>query len=155
MLENFQVQLARKEEKRLDTLSGTGTFWLLIIVTLILLAVAVNVFGSRQVDQVGIVTSPTASPIDVIPPRIYTVSYRNGVFSPTNLRIHAGDTVRFRNDALLPIHITADADTKLAGFDSVGDVPQSSYFAFTFAAKGVFGYHNTRDAKQAGTIIVR
>ncbi|MEK7125107.1 MAG: hypothetical protein AAB864_01800 [Patescibacteria group bacterium] len=155
MLDQFQAQLARREEKRLDTLSGTGTFWLLIVATMILLAVSVNVFGDRQSDLGGIGGTPSTSPVETLPPRLYTVSYRNGVFSPTNLRIHIGDTVRFRNDALLPIRIVVDADTKLAGFDSVGDIPQNSYFAFTFSVKGVFGYHNVRDLKQAGTIIVR
>lgn len=157
MLEDFQAQLAKKEEERLETLSGTGTFWLLIILMLGLLALAVNIFGNRNDNLTGTLGSktPQASTTETLPPRIYTVSYRNGVFSPTNLRIHAGDTVRFRNDGLFPIHIAADPDTKLPGFDSIGDIPQDSYFAFTFAAKGLFGYHNVRNSKESGTVIVR
>lgn len=157
MLDDFHAQLARKEEQRLKTLSGAGVFWLLIVITLALLALSVSIFGDSG-GTGGVATSPTvqASATETTrPPRIYTISYRNSVFSPTNLRIRVGDTVRFRNDGLFPVHIVADADTSLPGFDSVGEVPQNSYFAFTFAAKGVFGYHNAKNEKESGTIIVR
>lgn len=152
-------QLIRKnEEQRLNTLSGTGLFWVLIFIVLMLLAVAVSVFGTTPVDDSLVVESITPAPTESYQPRLYTVSYKGGVFSPTNLRIHAGDTVRFRNDSFFPIRIVSDphpAHDQLPGLDSVSDVPQGSYFAFTFAAKGIFGYHNERDADQSGTIIVR
>ncbi len=153
-------QLIRKEEKRLNTLSDTGLFWLFIILSLVLLAVAVRIFGELSAQTSG----PDANGAsltqlaDTRQPRLYTVSYKSGVFSPTNLRIHAGDTVRFRNDGLLPIRVVTDPHPEhnnIAGFDSVGDIPQGSYFAFTFAAKGVFGYHNERNINETGTIIVR
>jgi hypothetical protein len=37
----------------------------------------------------------------------------------------------------------------------VGEVPQGSFFSFTFAAKGIFDYHNNGNAEEKGTIIVR
>lgn len=156
---DFIPQLIRKEkeEERLAALSDTGMFWLLIIITLVLLAVAVHFLGNVPTD-VGVIpgTSSSPSPTESHQPRVYTVSYKSGVFSPTNLRIHAGDTVRFRNDGILSIHIAADPQNNpLAGFDSVGDIPQGSYFAFTFAAKGIFGYINEKNPNETGTIIVR
>lgn len=87
-------------------------------------------------------------------PRFYTVTYKSGVFSPTNLRIHAGDTVRFKNDSFFGIRIVADPH-QLPGLDSVGDIPQGSYFSYTFGEKGIFDYHNGKDAEQQGTIMVR
>ncbi len=154
------IQLIKKEEQRLNTLSGTGGFWLLIIITLILLALAVSFFGSRSsVD--GSAFSSGVSPVtpsETRQPRLYTVSYKGGVFSPTNLRIRAGDTVRFRNDSLFSIHVITDPHPEhngLVGLDSVGDIPQGSYFAFTFAAKGIFGYHNEKNVNETGTIMVR
>lgn len=152
-------QLIRKnEEQRLNTLSGTGLFWVLIILVLMLLAVAVSIFGTTPVDESLVTGSETPAPTQSTQPRLYTVSYKGGVFSPTNLRIHAGDTVRFRNDSFFPIRVVSDshpAHDQLPGLDSVSDIPQNSYFAFTFAAKGIFGYHNERDPDQSGTIIVR
>ncbi len=154
-----EVQLAVKREKRLKPINGPGLSWLLIILMLFLLASAVSIFGKKESGDLALGTpdpSETISPADTILPRIYTISYSNGVFSPTNLRIHAGDTVRFKNDSFFPIHVASDPDQNvLPGFDSVGDIPQSSYFSFTFAAKGIFGYYNKNSPYEKGTIIVR
>jgi plastocyanin len=156
-MEDLEVQLAvaKKKEKNLPVINGPGLFWMLIILTLVLFGLAVSMLGKSQnlgTDQ------PT--PTEIVPSqttlsRIYTISYKNGVFSPTNLRIHAGDTVRFKNEAVFPIRIVSGPDSSLVGFDSVGDIPQGSYFSFTFAAKGIFDYHNDRNPKETGTIIVR
>lgn len=155
MPDEFEPQLVRKDERpSFRTANAPGISWLLIIVVLVLLALSVMVFNQSQQDLSGPVPTPTPTSIASATdqPRIYTVSYDAGVFSPTNLRIHAGDTVRFRNDSVFPIHIISD---DLVGFDSVGDLPQGSFFSFTFAARGTFSYHNSRSADQAGTIIVR
>lgn len=131
-------------------------FWPLIIIVLVLLASAVAFFGPRSSDATpGI--SPTVSGTPDREARVYQVSYRFGVFSPTNLRIHAGDTVRFRNDSPLPIRITAQLQPgqKLPDFDSVGDVQPGSYFSYTFAKAGIYGYYNHSNPNEAGVIIVR
>ena len=90
--------------------------------------------------------------------RLYSVYYNTGVFSPTNLRIHAGDSVRFENDSDQPIHIISDTTGNtpdLIGFDSVGDVPAKAAFTYTFNKAGNFGYHNTYTTTERGTVIVR
>ncbi len=130
-----------------------GISWLIIVLLLALLAVAVMIFDKHP-DGGTAKHTPTSSesPTPTVSARIYTVSYDAGVFSPTNLRIHAGDTVRFKNESIFPIRVISE---DIVGFDSVGDVPQGSYFAFTFAARGTFGYYNKHNKDQAGTIIVR
>ena len=132
---------------------------MLIIITLILLAVAVNIFGdSSQYGSGNMGDNIQPTPSESRMSRIYTVSYKNGVFSPTNLRIHVGDTVRFRNDGLIAIRVASDPHplhNGLLGFDSIGDIPAESYFSFTFATKGVFGYHNEKNLNETGAIIVR
>lgn len=138
--------------------NGPGLAWLLIILALILLAVAVSIFGkSTGSGPLPSATIPVSgSPDETRQTRIYTVTYDNGVFSPTNLRIHAGDTVRFKNESVFAIHIASDPGPQhLAGFDSVGDIPQGSYFSYTFSAPGIFGYHDEHDSSHTGTIIVR
>ena len=130
-------------------------FWLLIVISLMLMAAAVVIFGQAEHDIGQATISPTQSPSDSKQARIYTVSYKSVVFSPTNLRIHSGDTVRFKNDGLFAIHIIADPPEDLVGFDSVGDIPPGSYFSYTFAAKGTFGYRNEKDQDETGAIIVR
>ncbi|MBP9822518.1 MAG: hypothetical protein KBC81_03715 [Candidatus Pacebacteria bacterium] len=152
--EEFQVQLAKKEERpKFRTAHAPGLSWLVVILLMVLLAFSVIHFGSLQPIPSPMPTSVAEnSTTPTAQPRIYTISYDSGVFSPTNLRIHAGDTVRFKNDSIFPIRISSG---DLAGFDSIGDVPQNSYFSFTFAVRGTFSYHNTHNVDQVGAIIVR
>lgn len=155
-VEPVQPLLARKDDPRsFRTVNAPGISWMLIVILLILLALAVIIFGQplpASTSTGGITSSNSPSPSSSTEPRIYTVDYDAGVFSPTNLRIHAGDTVKFKNSSIFPIHVVSD---DIVGFDSVGDVPQGSFFSFTFAVKGTFTYRNTHNVSQTGTIIVR
>lgn len=132
-----------------------AVFWLLIIILMAAAGASVRFLADeRQLASI----SPSPLPQASREPRFYTVSFRSGVFSPTNLRIHAGDTVRFKNESFFGIRVVSDphsAHNQLPGFDSVGDVPQGSYFSYTFSEKGIFGYHNEKDPDQQGMIIVR
>lgn len=152
--QNFKPELVVKKEEASRTLRNSGLSWLLIVLVMALLAFAVNMF--RQPPAVSDTSGNIGTSLEPTPearqPRVYTVSYRNGVFSPTNLRIHAGDTVRLKNEGIFSIRVVGD---DLVGFDSVGDMPQGSFFTFTFAAKGIFSYHNYRNPDESGTIIVR
>ena len=152
-MSDFEPQLAVKRERVLAT-NRPGLFWMLIILMLVLFGLAVSLLGRRQEVSVPLsTTSPVVSaPVETKQPRIYTVSYKSGVFSPTNLRIHAGDTVRFKNESIFSIHIKSQ---DIVGVDSIGDIPQGSYFSFTFAARGIFEYHNEKSSKETGTIMVR
>lgn len=131
-------------------------FWLLIILALGLLAIAVAYFGdSNVVDESSARLGDQTE--DKPQSRVYTVTYRFGVFSPTNLRIKVGDTVTFRNTDSGSIRITANPDPQggRPEFDSVGQVPPNSSFSYTFISEGVFAYHNSANERQAGVIIVR
>lgn len=144
-----------KSEDSSERRHNPAVFWFLIVSLMLLLAGAVKILG-----QPGDLSSkiPTPMPEQSREPRFYTVSYKSGVFSPTNLRIHAGDTVRLKNESFFSIRIVSDphpAHNQLSGFDSVGDVPQGSYFSYTFAEKGIFGYHNEKEIEEQGMIIVR
>lgn len=155
----IQVELAvKKTDKISKNLHTPGVLWFLIVAMLVLLAVSVSFFNDGQSAAVSISRSPFPSEEDETQSRVYTVSYKGGVFSPTNLRIRAGDTVRFKNDGILSIKILSDPEPEqyfLPGFDSIGDVPQGSFFSFTFATKGIFGYHNGKSPSEKGIVIVR
>ncbi|HXK36851.1 MAG TPA: hypothetical protein VJ553_04700 [Candidatus Paceibacterota bacterium] len=131
---------------------GRPHLWALIVVVLTLLIVSVQFLGSIE----PIV--PTETPAETErPARVYTVSYRFGVFSPTNLRIRAGDTVRFKNEGTLPIRVVAATlpGRTVPEFDSVGPVALGSYFSYTFANIGIFAYANADEPDESGTIMVR
>lgn len=156
---DFEPRLIKKEDRPFNSLDGPGLSWFLIVAAMALLASSVLFFSKSGGDYPPPITaSIETAPVETYQPRIYTISHKSGVFSPTNLRIHSGDTVRFKNDGLLAIRVVSDPHPEhnnLVGFDSVGDIPAGSFFTFTFAAKGVFSYHNEKDVNQAGTIIVR
>lgn len=152
---DFEPQLVVRKQKKLPTINEPGLFWMLIILTLVLFGLAVSMLGKPQNVGTDLPTPSGTNSPEAKPSRIYTISYKSGVFSPTNLRIHAGDTVRFKNESIFPIRIVSGPDSALVGLDSIGDIPQGSYFSFTFAAKGIFDYHNDRNIKETGTIIVR
>jgi len=139
-------------------LENSSSLWPLIILVLIGAAVAVSILGNANSEPLdATVNGSLELPLALEhPPRIYTVSYRAGVFSPTNLRIHAGDTVRFKNESIFSLRIVSDLQhDSLPGFDSLGDIPQGSIFSFTFTIQGIFGYHNQRNIEETGTIIVK
>lgn len=135
-----------------------GTLWLFIILVLIGFAAALIYFGRNNplLANNGQITPSRQT--NTRQPRTYTVFYGLGVFSPTNIRIHVGDSVRFQNDSNVPIHIISDSTNNvldLAGFDSVGEIPPGSVFTYTFSQSGIFGYHNARNSAEEGTVIVR
>ncbi|OGN05150.1 MAG: hypothetical protein A3B99_05435 [Candidatus Yanofskybacteria bacterium RIFCSPHIGHO2_02_FULL_44_12b] len=153
-----EAQLIVKRRRIIQPINGPGLFWMLIVLSLFSLALSIRILekGNAGIAATATPKAEIIEPIETRLPRIYTVSYKGGVFSPTNLRIHAGDTVRFKNEGFFPIRIVSDKDMNyLPGFDSIGDIPQGSYFSFTFAAKGIFGYYNDNGPKEKGTIIVR
>lgn len=131
-------------------------FWLLILLVLGLLAVAVGYFGNGRAPELE--TAAVGQEEErKLPSRTYTVTYKFGVFSPTNLRIRVGDTVTFKNKDSGGIHIIASANpqTDRPEFDSIGEVPTDSSFSYTFINEGVFAYHDVDDDRKAGVIIVR
>ena len=155
---DWQPLLIRRRDEHIESLHNATGFWPFIVVMLIVLAFAVRIFEPDLSSGVSPSVSPTPVASDIRQPRVYTISYLAGVFSPTNLRIHTGDTVRFRNDSFFAIRIISDPHpqhNQLPGLDSKGDIPQDSYFAYTFSEVGIFGYHNEKNHDETGTIIVR
>lgn len=132
---------------------GRPHLWALILLALGLLVVAVLKLSPAPTVPPGGEATPTPER----EARIYTVTYRFGVFSPTNLRIRAGDTVRFRNDSNSAVRIVADPlpGRRLPEFDSIGEVQPGSYFSYTFSSTGTFAYRSQAHADQAGVVIVR
>lgn len=134
--------------------------WFMIIVVLAVLAVAVLYFGDKNSAFQTALNNPTPH-ISTRPERLYSVDYLASVFSPTNLRIHVGDSVRFLNKSTGPIYIVADDSdgaTALTGFSSLANIPPDGIFAFTFTKVGIFGYRNdlsSGSSPEHGTIIVR
>ena len=135
-----------------------GAIWVIIILVLLGFALAVIYFSRGNPDLINGGQPSPSSPVASRQPRVYTVFYGLGVFSPTNIRIHVDDSVRFQNDSKSAMRIVSDITNglpDLAGFDSVGDVQAGGVFTYTFTTTGIFGYHNAKNPTEEGTIIVR
>ena len=129
-------------------------FWFLTIFLLVLFAGAVFFFNKDfpKDQQASLNESKTNNG------RVYSVYYTSGVFSPTNLQISVGDTVRFVNDSFLAVRVVSNPHpehTDLPGFDSISEIPPQGTFSYTFAKRGIFDYHNERKPEQEGTVFVK
>jgi plastocyanin len=141
-----------------DEQKQTGLIWLLIILVLIGFAAAAMYFGRSNQELAAALQSSSQQPAPTRSARIYTVYYGLGIFSPTNIRIHTGDSVKFQNDGNSPVRVVSDYTngvSDLAGLDSVGDIPAGSAFTYTFSKAGIFGYHSAENPSEEGTVIVR
>lgn len=129
--------------------------WPAILVMMVLMGLAVGLLGART--PADIAGTPTPTVIAERDARVYSITYRFGVFSPTNLRVHAGDTVRWKNESPLPIRVVAQLQPgeQIPTFDSVGSIQPDSYFSYTFSRSGIYGYYNPSDANESGVVIVK
>lgn len=138
----------------MDDESKQHLFWFFIILILLLFAGSVLFFNKDVPKNQQANLNGTKNHNG----RVYTVFYSGGVFSPTNLQISIGDTVRFSNESLTPIVVVSNPgpnESPLPGFDSISEIPSKGVFAFTFTTRGIFDYRNDRNAEQKGTIIVK
>lgn len=147
-LGQFRKKLLEKSENA----QANGLSWLLIILFLVLLSFSVVYFGGNSGDHNGASATLAKKNGNNRASRTYSVFYSSGVFSPTNLRIHTGDSVKFQNSSHFPIRILSDKNTI---FQNSGEIPVNGFFAYTFTAAGIFDYHNEKNPNEAGTIIVR
>ncbi|MDO8495514.1 MAG: hypothetical protein Q7S32_03260 [bacterium] len=148
-------KLKEKLLDKSDQGESKGLAWALIVLIMMLMGVAILYFSknSNYHDTTAATNQPSSRP-----PRVYSVFYGGGVFSPTNLRIHAGDSVRFQNTSNMPIWVISDphpAHNDLLGFTSDGDILSRGFFSYTFNTPGIFGYHNERNPNESGVITVR
>ncbi len=151
MVQHPIAEQIMKSEKQRDR----PHLWPAILGTMILMGIAIMLLGTRPIEVPLETVTPTTT--NDRESRVYTISYRYGVFSPTNLRIHVGDTVRWKNENPLPLRVIAQLQASESNprFDSVGSIQPSSYFSYTFSEIGVFGYYNSSDAGESGVVIVR
>ena len=145
-------------EENQNELKPEGKIWFFVILVFVLFSGALTFFAGRNSGMDNFNQAQISSKSPARQARLYTVYYNTGVFSPTNIRIHVGDTVKFENNGQESIQVVSDKDdgaTALTGFDSMADIPPNSSFSFTFTKQGAFGYHNLYSESERGTVIVR
>lgn len=116
-----------------------------------------------SINPGGTITPPSTTPSNVSPapltpaPKTDFVIYltKNG-FSPQNLTIKAGKSVRFVNNSNVSMWIINPPSpaTGLSEFNQSKSVGRDGSYDFTFNRKGVFIYQNNNNKSQTGLIIV-
>ena len=130
-----------------------GIMWLAIILLVVAFIAAVLIFNNDNPGATGSWQAKTT--LRERPPRLYTVSYVNGIFSPTNLRVRVDDSVAFRNKSSATIKIIPDAeDAEIVGFTASGDLVPNAVFTHLFLSAGVFNYANANSPGEQGTVTV-
>ena len=91
-------------------------------------------------------------------PRVHGVEIRASVFTPQNLSINLGDTVRwhaveYNSDPNNYQHSTTENTTGTPLWDS-GLMNNGTYFAHTFTQAGTYNYHCSSHPNMYGTVVV-
>lgn len=91
-------------------------------------------------------------------PKTYGISYTNSCFSPANLTIKKGDTVKFTNNSTKDMWPASDnhpSHTTYSEFDAKGSINPGGTYSFTFNKTGSWGYHDHLKPSCSGTITVQ
>lgn len=84
------------------------------------------------------------------------VTYANNVFSPSEVKIKVGNTVKFVNNGTSDIQVSSGphpTHTSYPALESGRLAPEASY-EFTATEKITINYHNHLNAKATGKIVV-
>jgi len=160
--------------KRTADQTGLSTPAIVIIVVVLVALAAVGwmVLGSNsdpepvgdpagtQPTQTGEVEqeAPDDSDEEAALSATHIVTYTNDGFSPANLTINQGDTVKFVNGSnrdFSPASNDHPSHTIYAGFDAREDLGPGESYSFTFERVGTWGYHNHELEGHTGTIVVQ
>ncbi|MBI2577597.1 MAG: hypothetical protein HYV77_02000 [Candidatus Wildermuthbacteria bacterium] len=138
------------------------------------LPLAVNVHKSNAESSVYAACGDiqnTQSGSSILSALTHTVTYSDSGYSPSELRIKAGDTVMFKNEssiemwtasAMHPSHkmypntdiVKCSSAVPGTMFDMCKGMSKGSEWSFKFTEKGAWGYHNHMNASHFGKIII-
>lgn len=91
-------------------------------------------------------------------PKTYDISYTNSCYSPANITIKKGDTVKFANNStknMWPASNNHPSHTIYPEFDAKGDISPGGTYSFTFTKTGAWGYHDHSKLNCGGIITVQ
>ena len=116
---------------------------LVLLAALALIAAA----GFPSPASAGRPTNPASAP-----PKVVTVVIAEFKFEPAAVTVHAGDTVEWKNDDIVP-H-TATEDVNKPAFDS-GKIRMGAAWSFVARSKGTYNYICTLHPNMHGRLIVQ
>jgi len=147
--------------------------YLIILIALIALGAIVYVVLGGPAAEPALAPTEESTELPVAESETFssvtTVTYSDQGFSPAQLTVAVGETVRFVNSSSREMWVGVDdhpTHTKYDGTSRSEHCPGTSAFDqcarsgpgtswdYTFTKAGTFGYHNHAGASDVGTIIV-
>ena len=87
-------------------------------------------------------------------PQVVTIVIRGFKFEPATVTVHAGDTVEWKNDDIVPHTATADGEAQKPAFDS-GTIQTGAAWRYVARNKGTYNYICTLHPNMRGELIVQ
>jgi len=119
-------------------------------------------------DDTGTTTSTSSSQNEPTDAPAVTVTYEDGQFSPQEVTVESGQTVRFESSGedmwvgvnQHPTHTQYDGSNldehcQQENQESFDQCETGDSYSFTFEKTGEFGYHNHVNPSAGGTVIVQ
>lgn len=136
---------------------------LIILISLLILGVGIYFFYNNQKSQetnnpVSQQKNQTQKESSVVKTgKTVEITYENNAFSPQNVTINSGDTVKFvvKNGLVQVASNPHPTHTGYADFDSLVTLKAGQTYEFTFTKTGSFGFHNHLKQSEMGTIFVK
>lgn len=103
-------------------------------------------------------TSGSGSGTSSTVPKTYNISYTNSCYSPANVTIKKGDTVKFTNNSnkkMEPASNDHPSHELYPEFDANDGISPGGTYSFTFTNTGSWGYHDHLKPSCGGTITVQ
>jgi plastocyanin len=88
------------------------------------------------------------------PPKVVTVVIREFKFEPATVTVHAGDTVEWKNDDVVPHTVTVDGEPQKPAFDS-GSIQTGAAWRYVARKQGTYNYTCTFHPNMKGKLIVQ
>lgn len=105
------------------------------------------------------IQTPAPTPPLTPTPVTHTMNYTDSCYSPVNLTIKKGDTVKFVNTAssrsMWPASNNHPSHTLYSEFDASGSIAPGGTYSFTFNKTGAWGYHDHLRSSCTGVITVQ
>jgi plastocyanin len=89
-----------------------------------------------------------------VPLKVVTVVIREFEFEPVTVTVHAGDTIEWKNDDIVPHTATADGEAQKPAFDS-GTIHKGAAWRYVPRKKGTYNYSCTFHPNMKGKLIVQ
>lgn len=107
--------------------------------------------GSSKPSTGGSGSRPTQNQVT------HTISYTNTCYSPVNITIKTGDTIKFVNNSSRDMWPASDmhpSHGEYSDFDAGTNISSGGIYSFTFHKNGTWGFHDHNKPGCDGTITV-